>query len=153
MDEYNAYNADLSRSSSDYILKYYDKTKILISLLSEKDGGSSLNLISRKDWKDIGENIGLLSTGGGYVESNEYAISVGDNGIFYYKAGDSTISSIPNSKLASGETYEESPGAGGGDYTIAFDEPTKTLTVTVYNGDMYGNGNGQKIRTVKFVLP
>lgn len=168
VDEYNTYvvrrnnpaleNVDPSqfpydeRSLSYLSLKYYDPTKILITRANVK-GVATLNLIGRKDWKEIGENIGSLWMGGGYVESNGYAISVGNDGIFYYKAGDSTISSVPNSKLGSGETYEESSGMGGGNYTIAFDEPKKTLTVTVYHGDLYGNGNGQKIRTVKFVLP
>ena len=134
-------------------LKYYDSTKILVGRFSIK-GTPHLYLVDRKDWKVIGENIDSLWTGGGYVESNGYAISVGTDSIFYYKVGDSTISSVPNSsELAEGETYQESPGMGGGNYTIAFDEPTKTLTVTVYHGDLYGNGNGQKIRTVKFVLP
>jgi len=128
-------------------LKYYDPTKILITRANVK-GTGSLDLVDRKDWKDIGYLMG----GVGYIESNGYAISVGNDGIFYYKAGDSTIRNVPNSKLTSGETYQESPGMGGGSYTIAFDEPTKTLTVTVYRGDLYGNGNGQKIRTVKFVL-
>lgn len=148
----DAYNNAHKVDPSLYILKHYDSTKILIGTLSVK-GASSLSLVGRKDWKNIGENTDSLWTGGGYVESNEYAISVGNNDIFFYKVGDSTISSVSNSKLASGETYEESPGMGGGNYTIAFDEQTKTLTVTVYRGDLYGNGNGQKIRTVKFVLP
>lgn len=138
----------------DLFLKYIDQDRILVGRVSTK-GVSTLSLIGRRDWKDVGENRNSLIAFGGYIESDHYAISAGTNdtkGIYYYKAGDVTVRRIPNSELSSGETYQKEPGMGGGIYGISFDEQARTLTANVYESDKYGNSLGKKIRTATFVL-
>lgn len=137
-------------SVSGCILKYYDSDKILVGCAQPKPS-FPLYLVNRNDWKDIGQYSGQLNLFDGYVESKEYAIAVNDAGIFYYKTGDPDISLVPGSKLTdAGETYVESIGMAYS-YGVTFDEPTKTLTVSVYKA--LNKLPNPRIRTVKFVLP
>lgn len=130
-------------------LKYYDATKVLVGCDFMKSG-PFLHLVNRNNWKDIGENNEQLDFFHGYAESTEYVITVNDNGIFYYKAGDSDIHFISGSKLAGEETYIKSFGKVD-EYTITFDEPTRTLMATVYKPS--GGIANSEVRVVKFVLP
>lgn len=141
------------------MLKYYDLIRALIACPSGKEMTSpSFSLVNRNNMTiEISSSSPYFSGPyGGYAESDKYAIAVNDYGIYYYKAGDSKISNVPNSEPVSGETYVELAGPQDNEYEVAFDELTRTLTVSVYkltNGYPDYNQTNQKIRTVKFVLP
>jgi len=146
-------------------LKYYDPAKALIGCVSVKPS-LPFYLVDRKDWKDVGENSGQLNSLHGYVESVGYAITVdGTAGIYYYKAGNSGINIVSNSRLAkckntngadtecpNGETYVRQSGMSN-DYEASFDESTKTLTVSIFKNIGNEESENPEIRTATFILP
>jgi hypothetical protein len=139
----------LTQPISSCVLKYYDPFRALIGCGTPK--GTTFLLVDRENWRKIGEGANLRLDDG-YIESDTYAISTNLNEIFYYEVGKSSIKSVPNSKLSSVETYQESAGLGGGNFTVSFDASTKTISAEIYKATR-GGERREKIRTATFVLP
>ncbi|MCR4333813.1 MAG: hypothetical protein NUV60_02260 [Patescibacteria group bacterium] len=169
VDEYNTYLAkkyDTQLQSDRCKLKYYDAENILVGCAGEKPG-LAFQLIERGTWKSVeNNNYCNLDMWAGYLETKNYIISVSDGGVCYYKAGDSTITLIPNSEFThsftdvngvrsrdeSEESYVKRIGLAD-DYEVSFNEQTRTLTASVYRNNNNGVSDSPMIREVTFVLP
>ena len=138
---------DVSLKDSRCLLKYYDSMRMLVACPVSQN----MTLVNRNNMTVA---LGSFSSFyAGYAESMGYVISVNDGGISYYKAGNSAIQNIPNSKPINGESYvdNEIGMPDSSSYHISFNESTKTLSVSVYKSA--DGPSSPKIRTAKFVLP
>jgi len=130
-------------------LKFYDNKTAVFCTPDGKDG-CYLDIYDINTLAKINEggSLGLSD-----VESGGYIIAVYDSGIRFYKKGASNFQSVPNSSLDSKkETYTKQAGMGGGATDVTFDEPTRTITASVFK-PVWGDVANPRIRTVKFVLP
>ncbi|MBP6949000.1 MAG: hypothetical protein KBB50_02930 [Candidatus Pacebacteria bacterium] len=78
------------------VLKYYDEKKVIVGCVSKM--GYPLVLLERTTWKNISTDS-VINTAMGYLEAENYLIGVTDNGIYYYKSGDDSVTSIKDTQL------------------------------------------------------
>ncbi|MDO8742093.1 MAG: hypothetical protein Q7J45_00955 [bacterium] len=131
------------------LLEYYDTSRALISCPNGKEFQPHVStLIDRRDMSKLG-SMGSYAQ---YTISDNYIISVNDDGISYYRAGDSLIRTVSNSQLTAGKTYMLSADSFDAITNLSIDELTGKLIVSVYYKDSAPHVK-QKIRTAKFVLP
>ncbi len=137
-------------SENSYKIKYYDDKTVAFNLSTAKSVGLSIHDITSL------KRLGGLYDMDGAIESSSYIISANGSDLVFYKKGGVDLLTIPGSTLSSSETYATKwLGMISYAYDFAFDEPTKTLTASVFrfkpNPDV--NAPNIKLRTVKFVLP
>jgi|GEM_PF-4177149 hypothetical protein len=144
-----------------YILKWYDDKTAVFIIAPPKGGGASMDIYDIKTLKRI-STLNFLEFG---IESSSYIIAtglvsagptdtVGEEDLIFYKKGATDFQVVPNSTLLVSETYSAGIGGMGSSiYHFTFDEPTKTLSTSVFKRFNGSASENTKIRTVKFVLP
>ncbi len=145
-----------------YILKWYDDKTAVFIVAPPKDGGASMDIYDIKTLKRI--NSINFQAFGNYVETNGYMVAdvfepmtpsatTSMEHFIFYKKGATDFQIVPNSSLSTSETYAKgSAGMGSENFDVIFDEPTKTITASIFRRVKASDVN-TKLRTVKFVLP
>ncbi len=147
-------------------LKFYDDKTVVFCTPSEKVG-CFLNIYNKDTLERMNKLEVLLV--GNYIESDSYIIfvglasagpndTVGEDNFIFYKKGMTDFKIIPNSTLSVSKTYDGAETYAKGyydmgipSYDFTFDEPTKTLTSSIFKR-VNGNELNTKIRTVKFLI-
>lgn len=132
-------------------LKYYDEQTVVFELLSQKIG-MVMSVYDIDTLTHISSHLYLDA-----IEGREYSVFVGDGDatLMYYKKGEREVKIVPNSTLPGTETYGKAiAGMGLYDYEFSVDEPTKTVTASIFKpvDDPDGKEN-PKTRTATFMLP
>lgn len=93
----------------------------------------------------------------GCQQYTNYILCISDGGIYYFKTGAHDFELLPGSSIANAqnETYIEFCNPGGCDEETAYDESTRSLSVSVFDKKTV-NDSGippRKVRTAIFTLP
>ena len=138
------------------LLKYYDDNIAIICFFSAKPG-SSLEVYNLKSRKLINTDNATSTVmypyiGNSYLENEKYVVSVQDEGILYYKVGNSFFKTLSNSILLSKtETYTKMFSMLN-EYQISLATSSNILKVGIFKKDLTKEFN-TKLREVEYVLP
>ena len=147
----------LKESRENSFLKYYDDRIATIGKYTSKPNQSmSLVFFDRKNMKIIDTsklNIKPLDYSDAYVENKQYMLSVYDDGIVYYKAGNYDLKLLPNSALKAGETYIKFNEVVNR-YEISLSSTTPgILKASVFSNVEYDGNYHKRLREVEYMLP
>lgn len=137
------------------LLKYFNDSFALVGIPSGK-GLTSIDFYSLNNFQRLDEKKSMTKWNMMY-EDSAYLIEIGDGGIKYYKAGDDSITDIPDSAVTAGvqfaknQTYRKE-GEIQESYDVAFDKSTKTLTLGVFKPDGSNGAVNTKVGERKFIL-
>ena len=150
------YPLDENMLISSISIKYYDDSMFLIEYPSGK-GPMYIIGYSITDFKQVTTNT--ISDWGNIYEDENYIIEPEDSGISFYKIGNKTISTIPNSEASSGKVFDKDQTY----YTVSndmqskssfgFEPNSKLLTVDVFKDNPLGGVPNTKIGEKTFILP